>query len=329
MAIHGVKNGMAGKFRHPARGGEWSRRPRAGELKSGFAVARRLVKHAPTYWQQYSRQSRRLVVPAPVNPRWQEWSDRGIHAAWVGHSTVLLKIDGVTIITDPVFSERCGVRFGPVTIGLKRLVAPALELGHLPHVDIVLLSHAHMDHFDIPSLRALESRRTVVVTARATSDLLRARRYGAVHEVGWGEQVRIGPLTFKGLPVNHWGARLRTDTYRGYNGYLIESDQRRVLFAGDTADTHEFRSVKTSRPVDLALMPIGAYDPWIYAHCNPEQAMRMAHEAGAEHLLPVHHQTFRLSREPFTEPIERFLEAAGAHPDRVLTRGIGDQGSLS
>ena len=82
--------------------------------------------------------------------------------------------------------------------------------------------------------------------------------------------------------MNHWGARLRTDTYRGYNGYLIESDQRRVLFAGDTADTHEFRSVKTSRPVDLALMPIGAYDPWIYAHCNPEQAMRMAHEAGAE-----------------------------------------------
>jgi L-ascorbate metabolism protein UlaG (beta-lactamase superfamily) len=291
-------------------------------------MAGRFVKHAPVYWDQYSRQSRRAVLPAPTRPRWQDWGDRGIQAAWVGHSTVLLKVDGVTIITDPVFSERCGVRIGPVTIGLKRLVAPAIEVSHLPHIDVILLSHAHMDHFDLPSLRFLENRRTTVVTSRATSDLLRVRRYAAVYEIGWGEQVRVGPLTIRGVPVNHWGARLRTDTYRGYNGYLIESDRRRVLFAGDTADTREFRSLRTSRPIDLALMPIGAYDPWIYAHCNPEQAMRMANEAGAEHLLPVHHQTFRLSREPVGEPIERFLGAAGAHADRFLVRSIGDQGSI-
>ncbi len=286
------------------------------------------MRHAPDYWERYQLQRQRPVLQAPACPRWQQWPDTGLNAAWIGHSTVLLKIDGVTIITDPVFSESCGVRLGPVTIGLKRLVEPALQMSQLPHIDIVLLSHAHMDHFDLPSLRALASRSTTVVTARSTSDLLRVRRYAAVHELGWGEQVRIGPLTFRALQVNHWGARMRTDTYRGYNGYLIEGGSRRVLFGGDTADTREFRSVRTSRPIDLALMPIGAYNPWIYAHCTPEQAMRMCNEAGAEHLLPVHHQTFALSREPLNEPIERFLAAAASHSDRVLTRSIGDEASL-
>lgn len=319
---------MAGNFHHPARSAEWRRSRRVSPIGVGLANASRFVQHAPEYWDRYSSQRQRVVLPAPARPRWQEWPDTGVHAAWVGHSTVLLKIDGTMVITDPVFSERCGVRIGPVTIGLKRLVEPALRIPHLPPIDIVLLSHAHMDHFDLPSLRALESRGTTVVTARATSDLLRVRRYDSVVEVGWGEEVRVGPLTFRGLPVSHWGARVRTDTFRGYNGYLIEGGGRRVIFGGDTADTREFRQVKTSRPVDLAIMPIGAYNPWIYAHCTPEQAYRMCDEAGAEHLLPVHHQTFQLSREPYTEPIERFLEAAGSHPDRVLTRFIGDQGSL-
>lgn len=303
-------------------------RRRSGELRTHIRQASALVQHAPEFWERYQRQRCRLVMPAPGRPVWQNWSDQGLHAAWIGHSTVLLKIDGTTILTDPVFSERCGVRIGFVTIGLKRLVEPALQIPRLPRIDVVLLSHAHMDHFDRPSLRALESRGTVVVTARGTSDLLRVRRYGRVYEAGWDDEVRVGPVTFRGLRVNHWGARLRTDTWRGYNGYLIESGRTRVLFAGDTADTREFRSVRTSRPIDLALMPIGAYDPWIHAHCTPEQAMRMSNEAGAEHLLPIHHQTFHLSREPYHEPIQRFLEAAGSHTDRVLTRRIGDQASL-
>jgi L-ascorbate metabolism protein UlaG (beta-lactamase superfamily) len=320
---------MAGRFRHPSRGGEWRRGPRGNDLGTGLATARRFVHHAPEYWDRYSSQRQRPVEPAPACPRWQDWPDVGVHAAWVGHSTVLMKIDGMTIITDPVFSERCGVRFGPVTIGLKRLVEPALRIPHLPHVDVILLSHAHMDHFDLPSLRALEGRGTRVVTARSTSDLLRVERYGAVDELGWGEGLRVGPLSIRGLQVKHWGARMRTDTYRGYNGYLIEAGRYRVLFGGDTADTREFKNVRTSRRIDLALMPIGAYNPWIFAHCTPEQALRMCDDAGAEHVLPLHHQTFALSREPLSEPIERLLDAAGAHGDRVMTRGIGDEGSLS
>jgi L-ascorbate metabolism protein UlaG (beta-lactamase superfamily) len=319
---------MAVKFRHPARGGEWRRTGPQPQFGTGLAVARRIVHHAPDLWSRYSQQRLRPVEPAPACPHWEDWPETGIHAAWIGHSTVLLKIDGVVLITDPVFSERCGLRVGPVTIGLKRLVEPALRIPHLPHIDVILLSHAHMDHFDLPSLRTLQSRGTAVVTARATSDLLRVKRYAAVHELGWGEQVRVGPLTFTGLQVRHWGARMRTDTYRGYNGYLIEAGRRRVVFGGDTAHTRDFRMVRTARRVDLAIMPIGAYNPWIHAHCTPEQAFEMCNDASAEHLLPVHHKTFQLGREPSAEPIERFLEAAHSHPDRVLTRAIGDQASL-
>lgn len=320
---------MAGRFRHPARGAEWRRQHHASDLGTGLATPRRFVHHAPEYWDRYSQQRLRPIAPAPACPRWQDWPDSGLHAAWIGHSTVLLKIDGFNIITDPVFSERCGVRVGPVTFGLKRLVAPALELLRLPKLDLILLSHAHMDHFDLPSLRALEHSGTTVVTARSTSDLLRVRRYAAVNELAWGEDLRVGPLTVRGLQVKHWGARMRTDTYRGYNGYLIEAGRYRVLFGGDTADTREFRNVRTSRPVDLALMPIGAYNPWIHAHCTPEQALRMCDDAGAEHLFPLHHQTFPLSREPLTEPIERLLTATGSDTHRVLTQSIGGQASLN
>ena len=295
---------------------------------TGLAAAGHfLYRAAPAFWDQYSRELKRGILPPPARPHWREWRDTGLYAAWIGHTTVLLRIDGYTILTDPVFSDRCGIRLGPVTLGLKRLVAPALGVSQLPKIDLILLSHAHMDHFDTPSLRALENKGTAVVTARATSDLLRVERYGSVQEVGWNEQVRVGPLTLRGIHVNHWGARMRTDTYRGYNGYVIENAQRRVLFAGDTADTREFRRVRASKAFELAIMPIGAYNPWIYAHCTPEQAVQMAGEAGADRILPVHHQTFQLSREPYQEPIERCLEAA-RDEGRIVTRRIGDETSL-
>ncbi len=267
----------------------------------------------------------RDILPAPAHPDPRKWPDTGLHAAWLGHSTVLLKIDGTTILTDPIFSDRAGLNVGPFTLGVKRLTEPALCLNRVLRPDLILLSHAHMDHFDLPSLRALEDRRTTVVTAVKTSDLLRTPRYGAVHELGWNQSVPVGPVNIRAFEVNHWGARMRTDTYRGYNGYLIEAGRYRVLFAGDTADTSAFQTLKSSRRIDLALMPIGAYDPWIHYHCTPEQAWKMGNDAGAEFFLPVHHQTFQLSREPFNEPIERFVHASGAHPDRVALHRIGQE----
>ena len=280
---------------------------------------------APHFWKQYSQDFKRRILPAPFRPNPKAWGDRGLFAAWLGHSTVLLKIDGVTILTDPVFSVRAGINLGVATLGLRRLVAPALLPADLPKIDLILLSHAHMDHFDLPSLRRLESRGTAVITAARTSDLLRTRHYGSVRELGWGERAAAGPLEIRAFQVNHWGARLRTDTYRGYNGYTIQAGRHRVLFGGDTANTTLFRKVRGPRPYDLAIMPVGAYNPWIHYHCTPEQAWQMAGDAGAEFFLPVHHQTFRLSREPFLEPIERVMAAAGNHGERVAVKRIGQE----
>jgi L-ascorbate metabolism protein UlaG (beta-lactamase superfamily) len=284
---------------------------------------------APGFWQQVSKEIGRPVMTPAHRPHPASWPDSGLHAAWLGHSTVLVKADGFFFLTDPVFSTRVGLNLGPVTVGLKRLMDPATGLHELPVPHLILLSHAHMDHFDIPSLRALENKHTSIVTAASTSDLLRLRRYQAVHELKWGESQQVGPARVTAFQVNHWGARMRSDSYRGYNGYVVEVGRYRILFGGDTAYTDSFKQVKSSRAIDLAIMPVGAYDPWIRVHCNPEQAWTMANQAGSEFVLPVHHQTFQLSREPFHEPIERILEAAGSSPERICVREIGQEVHLS
>jgi L-ascorbate metabolism protein UlaG (beta-lactamase superfamily) len=285
-----------------------------------------IYRVSPFFWRQYFKEFGRDVSPAPQQPDPARWPDRGVHMAWIGHSTVLMKIDGFTILTDPVFSTRIGLGLGPLTLGLKRMVRPALELERMPRADLILLSHAHLDHFDLPSLRALENRHTAVVTAARTSDLLRAERYLRVYEMGWEDELQVGPARLRGLEVNHWGARMRSDTWRGYNGYLIRVGRWRILFAGDTAITDAFERVGGA---EVALMPIGAYNPWIRVHCTPEQAWRMANQARAEHVLPLHHRTFNLSQEPSGEPLERMLTAAGAEEKRVALRMIGEEFRLT
>jgi L-ascorbate metabolism protein UlaG (beta-lactamase superfamily) len=279
----------------------------------------------PMLWRRMAEDRKRTVEAAPRVPDFRRWSDAGVHAAWIGHSTVLLRVDGFTILTDPVFGARIGVGIGPFVIGMKRLIAPAVSLAKLPVPDLILLSHAHMDHLDRPSLRKLESQATTVITAAGTSDLLRVKRYRSVHELGWDDSCQVGPAKVRAFEVKHWGARTRTDVHRGYNGYLIEAGRHRIVFGGDTAYTDTFRKVRSSKPVDLAIMPIGAYDPWIHAHCNPEQALEMANQAGAEFVLPVHHQTFKLSSEPHREPIERLMLASGASADRIAVHEIGGE----
>src|SRR5580698_2274235 len=138
---------------------------------------------APIFWRKVQEERRRPVHLSPKIPDLSHWSDKGVHAAWIGHSTVLLRIDGFTILTDPVLSTKIGIGIGPLVIGLKRLVHPAMSIKDLPTPDLVLLSHAHMDHFDLPSLRKLENPGIAVVTAASTSDLLRVNRYGSVREL--------------------------------------------------------------------------------------------------------------------------------------------------
>jgi L-ascorbate metabolism protein UlaG (beta-lactamase superfamily) len=288
-------------------------------------TARFIRSAAPAFFREVSNDYARPVVPAALRPRPELWPNVGLHAAWLGHSTVLLKIDGFTILTDPVFSTRIGLSLGPLTLGIKRLVEIALPSQALPPVDLVLLSHAHMDHFDLPTMRGLENPHTQIVTASQTSDLLRVRRYARVDELRWNEPIEVGRARITAFEVAHWGARMRGDIYRGYNGYHIELGKTRVVFGGDTALTDSFKRLRTARRVDLAIMPIGAYDPWIRVHCNPEQAWQMANDAGAEFVLPVHHQTFHLSREPRLEPIERILQAAGSAPGRIALQSIGQE----
>ena len=287
-----------------------------------------LYRAAPEFWRRYAQEIPRPIALPHARPDPRRWPNHGLHAAWLGHATVLIKCDGYHILTDPIFSTRCGISLGVLTLGFKRLVAPALDLDELPPIDLILVSHAHMDHTDVPSLRALENRHTTAITSKHNSDLLRVRRFKAVHELAWGEETRVGPATIRGLAVNHWGARIRTDTWRGYGGYLVTIGRRRILFAGDTADTDAFRSIP-ARSVDLAIMPIGTYNPWIRYHCNPEQAWRMTNDARADRVIPIHHQTFALSQEPVTEPIERFHAAAGNDSERIALRSIGQEIHIS
>lgn len=269
-------------------------------------------------------------APAPPRerPRPAEWSDHALTGSCLGHSTVLLNFHGVVVLTDPVFSKRVGPGIAPLILGPKRYLQSALQPGEMPAPDVIVLSHAHFDHLDRPSLRRF-SRDTPVVTARATKDLL--KRFRFVHELGWGDSVTLTPrgqpIRFTALEVAHWGARMMRDTQRGYNGYLIERENRRVCFAGDTAYTAAFARLR-STPPDLMLMPIGAYDPWIHAHCTPEQAVAMCNYAGARNFVPLHHQTFNLSMEPMDEPARRLRAALASEPDRLLTMEVGSTFTL-
>lgn len=263
-----------------------------------------------------------------AKPRPAEWRDDEITGSVLGHSTVFLNFSGVRVITDPVFSKRVGPGIPPFILGPKRHLSAALLPGEIPSPDVIVLSHAHFDHLDVWSLRKFD-RRTPLVTARATADLLRGRGFRHVHELGWGQHKTIstprGEVRFTALEVAHWGARMMRDDHRGYNGYLIERHGQRVVFAGDTAYTDAFAQLKQpGHPIDLMLMPIGAYDPWIKAHCSPEQAVAMARQAGALAFVPIHHETFKLSHEAMSEPAARLQAALIDAPPRLLTSRVGE-----
>jgi L-ascorbate metabolism protein UlaG (beta-lactamase superfamily) len=269
----------------------------------------------------------REVPAAPHTPAPSSWSDNAITLAWLGHATVLINFFGVRILTDPTLFPRIGVDAGIGTIGPLRLVSCALRADQLPEIDAVLVTHAHFDHLDTRSLAAVRGRPAAVMAAR-TGDLLPRRRYRAVHELQWDESIRLttprGDLLVRSIEVRHWGARMRTDTYRGYTGYVIEREGHRLLIGGDTAQTPLFESHRRYGPFAAAVMPVGAYDPWIRNHCTPEQAVSMANAARARLFVPVHHQSFELSREPFLEPIERTEGALAAERERLAIRSIGE-----
>jgi L-ascorbate metabolism protein UlaG (beta-lactamase superfamily) len=278
-------------------------------------------------FREWAIETWRPISPASARPEPSKWSDTQVTLAWIGHSTVLINFFGITILTDPVLVPRIGIRLPGFTIGPKRLTAPALSFDELPKIDLVLLSHAHFDHLDLRTLGCFD-RTTRVITARATSDLLKRTRFSEVSELDWGESKTLntasGEIDITAFSVKHWGARIQRDMYRSYNGYLIERSGRRIIFAGDTAMTENFAGLRRHGPIDIAIMSIGAYNPWIQSHCTPEQAVQMANAAGARFVVPVHHQTFQLGFEPFCEPIQRFEAALSKTPERIALRKIGE-----
>jgi L-ascorbate metabolism protein UlaG (beta-lactamase superfamily) len=266
------------------------------------------------------------IAPAPLRPDPHTWPDDRLTVSWLGHATVLLNLQGSWVITDPALERRIGIGRGRAKLGPRRLVEPALRPRELPRLDVVLLSHAHMDHTDIGTLRHLP-RNVPVVVQPGNADLV--RRFPRVQELAWGESATIAGVHIESTEARHWGARMITDKHRGYGGYLLQKSDYRVLFAGDTAYTDVLTPVGQRVQIDLAILPIGAYDPWIANHASPEQAWTMFQRLGAEYVLPVHHSTFRLSREPLTEPIERFMAAAGADSWRVIGMEVGATWSLN
>ena len=285
-------------------------------------------RSASALWRDAITKSWRRIAPPFTKPKPSGWNDASLTAAWLGHSTVLINFCGINVLTDPVLFPRIGIRVPFLfTIGPKRLTAPALTMAELPGIDIILLSHAHFDHFDWRTLSYF-NRSTKVVLPPGTRDLLRWTRLRDAIELGWTEstsiQTKAGALTVTAVPVKHWGARMQIDDHRGYNGYLIERNQQRILFAGDTAFTDRLGELRRHGPIDLAIFSIAAYNPWIQSHCTPEQAVQMANDAGARFIMPVHHQTFRLSFEPFREPIQRFEAALTGQSNRIALREIGE-----
>ena len=284
-------------------------------------------QYVPKMVREVAADSRRRVLLPKYRPTPALWDPNGITASWLGHSTVLMNFYGMTILTDPVLFTRVGANLGVGTFGPKRLIAPALSVRQLPPIDLVLLSHAHMDHLDTATLNRLSSR-TKAVTAHATGDLFTGTPMKQATELAWGEKTMVrtanGDVEVKAFEVKHWGARWRHDTYRGYNGYTLEREGKKIIFGGDTALCGSFRSLRSQGPYELAIMPIGAYQPWVRVHCTPEQAVQMANDAGADHILPVHHKTFKLGQEGPYQPMQRFEAALASEKERIALRDVGE-----
>lgn len=255
------------------------------------------------------------------------WPDDRLTIANLGHATLLMNFFGVRMISDPSLFERVGLNLGPfVTIGPHRVSPAPLNPSQLQQLDLILVTHAHMDHLDIRSLEALP-KSAVVVVCTGCATLIKPLGYSDVRELKWGEHTCVRGLTITAMGANHWGKRWPWGRNYGFNSYVLEKNGHRMLLACDSALTDIFASLHHNPP-DVAAFSIGAYDPWIWNHADPEQVWTMFLQTGAHYLVPIHWGTFRLSKEPMDEPLRRLIAAAGSESYRVLLKQIGNVWTL-
>jgi L-ascorbate metabolism protein UlaG (beta-lactamase superfamily) len=274
-----------------------------------------------------ARQFGRLVRHSAVTPRTGEThkprlvADGELGVTFIGHASFFVQIGGQNVVIDPNFARWLFV--------LKRLRQPGLRIQDLPPIDVVLVTHAHFDHLHRPSLRrivqqtlAKRGKPPAIVVPHHVFDLVSDLGFGDVIELDWWNSVRHGNLTVTHVPSRHWGARIIKDSHRGYGGYVLRSGRHSVYHAGDTAYFAGFREIGRRLSPQLALLPIGAYNPPQFrnVHTSPADATRAFLDLKARWMVPMHYGTFRLSHEPMDEPLqllEKEAEDAGI-TDRVV-----------
>ncbi len=224
---------------------------------------------------------------------------------WIGHASFLLQTKDVNVLIDPNWSMWLKV--------IKRLKRPGVDLHHLPAIDFVLVTHAHFDHLDRRTLRKVAADQPIVVPV-GVGNLVHDLGFNIVHELDHWQRVELGPLCVTLTPAHHWGARILHDSHRGFGGFHIEVEGRSIFHCGDSAYFEGFREIGKRYEIEIALLPIGAYDPpsGREVHMNPEEAVQAFKELGAKTLIPMHYGSFRLGYEPLDEPPARLLACARA-----------------
>ncbi len=247
--------------------------------------------------------------------------DGELGLTFIGHSSFFLQISGMNLIIDPNFARWLFV--------LKRLRQPGVRIRDLPALDLVLVTHAHFDHLHRPSLRALvrhtlrlQKRAPVVVVPRHVSDLVADLGFRDIVELDWWEEYQQHGVSVVHTPSRHWGARVVRDMHRGFGGYVIRSRRECLYHAGDTAYFQGFREIGERLRPELAMLPIGAYEPPSFrnVHTSPADAVRAFLDLRARFMVPMHYGSFRLSHEPMDEPLKFLAAEANKHgiADRVL-----------
>lgn len=238
---------------------------------------------------------------------------------FIGHSSFFIQIGERNLVIDPNYAKWIFV--------LKRLRRPGVRVRDLPAIDIVLVSHAHFDHLHRPSLRAiarltrrLTGKSPILAVPENVGDLVSDLGFRQVIEMKWWEEFQSGGITITHTPAKHWGARIIRDSHRGFGGFVVKSNKHSFYHSGDTAYFDGFTEIGRRLQPELALLPIGAYNPPSFrnVHTNPEDAVQAFLDMNARLMVPMHYGTFRLSHEPMDEPLQ-FLEEVAEK------RGIGDR----